>query len=191
MRHNGDHRVRHHGQPATQARRLDAHGEARHAGQAGALCVWLGAEDRGRGRQNIAARRHLAGELLVRGQWIVDGYYKDEKSTFVNGWFPTGDIATIDEHGIMQIRDRSKDVIKSGGKWISSINQKSAAMGHSAVAMSAVYVEKVEILEYLETQVAHWWLPDDIIFLKSIPLGGTGKVIKGDLRKHYHGAFNL
>jgi acyl-CoA synthetase (AMP-forming)/AMP-acid ligase II len=78
------------------------------------------------------------GELMVRGQWIVTGYYKGETSPLVDGWFPTGDIATIDAHGVMQIRDRAKDVIKTGGEWISSIDLESAAMGHPAVAMAAV-----------------------------------------------------
>jgi len=78
------------------------------------------------------------GELMVRGQWIVTGYYKSETSPLVDGWFPTGDIATIDAQGVMQIRDRAKDVIKTGGEWISSIDLENAAVGHPAVAMAAV-----------------------------------------------------
>ena len=78
------------------------------------------------------------GELMVRGQWIMAAYYKGEKSPLVDGWFPTGDIATIDADGVMQIRDRTKDVIKTGGEWISSIDLESAAVGHPAVAMAAV-----------------------------------------------------
>ena len=152
------------------------------------------------------------GELMVRGQWIVSSYYKADASPLVDGWFPTGDIATIDAHGVMQIRDRAKDVIKTGGEWISSIDLENAAMGHPAVAMAAVIgvkhpkwderpllfivrkpgktVEREEILAFLAERVAKWWVPDDVIFLESLPVGGTGKVQKGDLRKQYGGVFN-
>ena len=152
------------------------------------------------------------GELLVRGQWIVQSYYKAEASPLVDGWFPTGDIATIDAHGVMQIRDRAKDVIKTGGEWISSIDLENAAMGHPAVAMAAVIgvkhpkwderpllfvvrkpgkaVEREEILAFLTERVAKWWVPDDVIFLDALPVGGTGKVQKNDLRKQYGGVFS-
>ncbi len=152
------------------------------------------------------------GELMVRGQWIVERYYKAEKTALVDGWFPTGDIATIDAQGTMQIRDRTKDVIKTGGEWISSIDLENAAIGHPAVAMAAVIgvkhpkwderpllfivrkpgqtVEKQEILDFLATKVAKWWVPDDVVFLESLPVGGTGKVQKNDLRKEYGGVFS-
>ena len=151
------------------------------------------------------------GELMVRGQWIVSGYYKGERSPLQDGWFPTGDVATIDADGVMQIRDRAKDVIKTGGEWISSIDLESAAMGHPAVAMAAVIgvkhpkwderplmfvvrkpgqsAEKEDILAFLAERVAKWWVPDDVVFLESLPVGGTGKVQKGDLRKQYGGVF--
>lgn len=152
------------------------------------------------------------GELLVRGQWIVTGYYKGETSPLVDGWFPTGDIATIDAQGVMQIRDRAKDVIKTGGEWISSIDLESVAIAHPAVAMAAVIgvkhpkwderpllfivrkpgqaLEREEILAFLTERVAKWWVPDDVIFLDALPVGGTGKVQKGDLRKQYGGVFS-
>jgi len=152
------------------------------------------------------------GELMVRGQWIVERYFKAEKTALVDGWFPTGDIATIDAQGTMQIRDRTKDVIKTGGEWISSIDLENAAIGHPAVAMAAVIgvkhpkwderpllfivrkpgqtIEKQEILDFLATQVAKWWVPDDVVFLESLPVGGTGKVQKNDLRKDYGGVFS-
>ena len=152
------------------------------------------------------------GELMVRGQWIVERYFKADKTALVNGWFPTGDIATIDAQGTMQIRDRTKDVIKTGGEWISSIDLENAAVGHPAVAMAAVIgvkhpkwderpllfivrkpgqsVEKQEILDFLATKVAKWWVPDDVVFLESLPVGGTGKVQKNDLRKEYGGVFS-
>ena len=152
------------------------------------------------------------GELMVRGQWIVERYFKAEQTALVDGWFPTGDIATIDAQGTMQIRDRTKDVIKTGGEWISSIDLENAAIGHPAVAMAAVIgvkhpkwderpllfivrkpgqtVEKQEILDFLATKVAKWWVPDDVVFLESLPVGGTGKVQKNDLRKDYGGVFS-
>jgi acyl-CoA synthetase (AMP-forming)/AMP-acid ligase II len=152
------------------------------------------------------------GELMVRGQWIIQGYFKGEKSPLIDGWFPTGDIATIDAQGLMQIRDRTKDVIKTGGEWISSIDLENAAVGHPAVAMAAVIgvkhpkwderpllfvvrkpgqaLEKEEILAFLAERVAKWWVPDDVVFLESLPVGGTGKVQKNDLRKDYGGVFS-
>ena len=151
------------------------------------------------------------GELMVRGQWILERYYKSEATALVDGWFPTGDIATIDPQGIMQIRDRTKDVIKSGGEWISSIDLENAAVGHPAVAMAAVIgvkhpkwderpllfivrkpgqnLEKQEILDFLSSRVAKWWVPDEVMFIDTLPVGGTGKVQKGDLRKQYGGVF--
>ncbi len=152
------------------------------------------------------------GELMVRGQWIIQSYFKGEKSPLIDGWFPTGDIATIDAKGLMQIRDRTKDVIKTGGEWISSIDLENAAVGHPSVAMAAVIgikhpkwderpllfivrkpgqaLEKEEILTFLATRVAKWWVPDDVVFLESLPVGGTGKVQKNDLRKDYGGVFS-
>jgi fatty-acyl-CoA synthase len=152
------------------------------------------------------------GELMVRGHWILASYFKGEKSPLVDGWFPTGDIATISSDGTMQIRDRTKDVIKSGGEWISSIDLEGAAAGHPAVAMAAVIgikhpkwderpllfivrkvgasLEREEILKFLENKVAKWWVPDDVVFLESLPVGGTGKVQKGELRKNYGSIFS-
>ncbi len=152
------------------------------------------------------------GELMVRGQWIVSSYYKGEQSPLVDGWFPTGDIATIDAQGVMQIRDRTKDVIKTGGEWISSLELESAAIAHPAVAMAAVIgvkhpkwderpllflvpkpghaVTKDEILAFIGERVPKWWVPDDVVFLDALPVGGTGKVQKGDLRKQYGGVFS-
>ncbi|MCY7308869.1 MAG: long-chain-fatty-acid--CoA ligase [Rhodoferax sp.] len=152
------------------------------------------------------------GELMVRGQWIVSAYYKGGQSPLVDGWFPTGDIATIDAEGVMQIRDRAKDVIKTGGEWISSIDLESAAAAHPAVAMAAVIgvkhpkwderplmfvvrkpgqdVTREELLVFLAERVAKWWVPDDVVFLDALPVGGTGKVQKADLRKQYGGVFS-
>jgi fatty-acyl-CoA synthase len=147
------------------------------------------------------------GELMVRGQWIVDNYHKADKSALVNGWFPTGDIATISSDGIMHIRDRSKDVIKSGGEWISSIDMENAAMSHPHIAMAAVIgvkhpqwderpllllvlkpemsLGKQEVKDFLSERVAKWWIPDEVLFVNSLPVGGTGKVQKNELRNKY------
>jgi len=147
------------------------------------------------------------GELMVRGQWTVSGYYKSDLSPLAAGWFPTGDIATIDAAGTMQIRDRAKDLIKTGGEWISSIDLENVAAGHPAVATAAVIgvkhpkwqerpllfvvrkpgftLERDDILEFLSKQVARLWVPDEVIFLESLPVGGTGKVQKAVLRQKY------
>ena len=151
------------------------------------------------------------GELMVRGQWIIERYFKASQSALVDGWFPSGDIATIDAQGVMSIRDRTKDVIKSGGEWISSIDLENAAIGHPAVASAAVIgvkhpkwderplllvvrkpghtLEKDEILEFLKERVAKWWLPDEVVFIDALPVGGTGKVKKSELRQMYGGVF--
>ncbi|UUZ64596.1 fatty-acid--CoA ligase [Polaromonas sp. P1-6] len=149
-----------------------------------------------------------SGELMVRGPWIIANYFKGEGSgPLVNGWFPTGDVSTIDPDGYMQITDRSKDVIKSGGEWIGSIDLENIAMSHPAVAMAAciaarhpkwderpllVVVKKPgqalmrdELLGFYEGKIAKWWTPDDVVFVDSIPLGATGKMQKNLLRKAY------
>ena len=151
------------------------------------------------------------GELMIRGQWIVDRYHKADKPALVDGWFPTGDIATIAPDGVMQIRDRTKDVIKSGGEWISSIDLENAAIAHPAVAMAAVigvkhpkWDERPLLLvvlksgqaltaeamtEFLAQRVAKWWVPDRVVFVDSLPVGGTGKVQKAELRARYGDIF--
>jgi 3-(methylthio)propionyl---CoA ligase len=152
------------------------------------------------------------GELLVRGQWVVNGYYKSAISPLVDGWFPTGDIATIDSSGLMQIRDRVKDLIKTGGEWISSIDLENTAIAHPAVAAAAVIgvkhpkwqerpllfvvrkpghdLQADDILAFLAERLARWWVPDEVIFLESLPLGGTGKVQKAALREKYGNVFD-
>jgi len=149
------------------------------------------------------------GDLLVRGPWITSGYFKGEGGNVLRegGWFPTGDVATLDPDGYMQITDRSKDVIKSGGEWISSIDLENAAMAHPAVAEAAVIgvahpkwderpllivqkkadveVDKTELIEFLGSRVAKWWLPDDVQFVEAIPHTATGKILKTRLRDDF------
>ena len=146
------------------------------------------------------------GDLLVKGSWIVSDYFRPEGgSPLVGGWFPTGDVATIDPDGYMQITDRSKDVIKSGGEWISSIDVENIAVAHPAVAMAACIgifhpkwderpiiavvkkpgseVTREELLKFYEGKIAKWQVPDDVVFIEAIPLGGTGKMQKAKLRE--------
>ena len=151
------------------------------------------------------------GELLVRGPWIIGGYYNDPEATAAAfddaGWFRTGDVAKIDTEGYMQIVDRSKDVIKSGGEWISSIDLENVAVGHPGVAEAAVIgvahakwgerplliilptqdakPSAKEILDYLNGKVANWWLPDDVAFVDELPHTATGKVSKLTLRQQF------
>jgi fatty-acyl-CoA synthase len=146
------------------------------------------------------------GDLLVKGPWITSEYFKGEGGpVMVDGWFPTGDVATIDADGYMHITDRSKDVIKSGGEWISSIDVENIAMAHPAVAMAACIgikhpkwderpiiavmrkldaeVSREGLLAFYVGKIAKWQIPDDVIFVDAIPLGGTGKMQKSKLRE--------
>lgn len=146
------------------------------------------------------------GELQLRGPWIIREYYNDERSheAFHDGWFKTGDVASIDVDGYVQISDRAKDVIKSGGEWISSVELENAIMGHPAVLEAAVVglpherwqerplacvvrkpgqaLEKDDVIEYLRDRVAKWWLPADVVFLEAIPKTSVGKFAKRALR---------
>lgn len=150
------------------------------------------------------------GRLLVKGPWVVERYYRSEASALdADGWFDTGDVATIDALGYMQIVDRSKDVIKSGGEWISSIDLENAAVGAAGVFEAAVIgvahpkwderpllivvkkpgasVSKASILAHLTGHVAKWWLPDDVVFVEALPHTATGKLLKTELRRQYSG----
>ena len=149
------------------------------------------------------------GSLKVRGPWVLSDYFKAEPGTTLeeDGWFETGDVATIDERGFMAITDRTKDVIKSGGEWISSIDLENTAINHPKVAEAAVIgvnhpkwterplllvqakegeeLSKDEILQWYKGKVAKWWIPDDVVFVDSLPHTATGKIQKFELRKTY------
>jgi fatty-acyl-CoA synthase len=155
------------------------------------------------------------GDLLVRGPWVVREYYRGEGGNPLktaddgSAWFPTGDVATIDADGYMHITDRSKDVIKSGGEWISSIEIENIAVSHPAVAMAACIaarhprwderpllvvmkkpgaeVTREQLLAHYDGKVAKWQVPDDVVFVESIPLGATGKMLKAKLREQFAG----
>ena len=153
-----------------------------------------------------------SGELQVRGPWIAAEYYNDERSpeSFTeDGWLKTGDVAVIDAHGYMRLVDRTKDVIKSGGEWISSVDLENELMGHPKVAEAAVIgvphpkwaerplacvvvkpgeeLTKDDVLAFLDGRVAKWWLPDDVVFVDEIPKTSVGKFSKKDLRDKFAG----
>ena len=153
------------------------------------------------------------GNLLVRGPWVLREYFRGEGGDPLvydeqgRGWFPTGDVATIDAQGYMQITDRSKDVIKSGGEWISSIDLENLALSHPAVANAAVIgvahpkwderpllivalkpgaqATREEMIAFYDGKIAKWWTPDDVQFVEAIPLGATGKILKTRLREQF------
>jgi fatty-acyl-CoA synthase len=151
------------------------------------------------------------GELQIRGPWITSGYYNDPRSedAFMDGWFRTGDVATVDAEGYIQIMDRTKDLVKSGGEWISSVDLENAIMAHPKVMEAAVIgvfhpkwqerpiaciaplpqykdqITKLEILDFLASRVAKWWLPDDIVFIEAVPKTSVGKFNKRALRQQF------
>ncbi len=157
------------------------------------------------------------GELLLQGPWIADGYYNDERSeqAFIDGWFHTGDVVTVDEEGTIKIVDRTKDLVKSGGEWISSVDIENALMAHEAIFEASVvaiphpewqerpiacivlndgYEDKVSketFITYLEPQFPKFWLPDDILFLQEIPKTSVGKFLKRQLREQVKAHYQL
>jgi fatty-acyl-CoA synthase len=148
------------------------------------------------------------GDLQVRGPWVIQSYFKGEGGDpLKGGWFPTGDVCTIDPDGYIQITDRSKDVIKSGGEWISSIDLENIAVAHPAIAEAAVIgvkhpkwderpivvavkkagqeVSRDELIKFYEGKIAKWWMPDDVVFVSAIPHTATGKIQKTALRDQF------
>jgi acyl-CoA synthetase (AMP-forming)/AMP-acid ligase II len=147
------------------------------------------------------------GDLLVRGPWVLKRYFKEQSDPLRDGWFPTGDVGTMDPDGYFHITDRSKDVIKSGGEWISSIDLENIAIAHPAIAEAAVIgvphpkwderpvvvavkkpgqdVSKEELLRFYEGKVVKWWMPDDVVFVPELPHTATGKLSKLTLRQQF------
>jgi len=166
--------------------------ELRVVGDDGSVLPWDGAS---------------VGELQIRGPWITAGYYDDDRNAeaFDDGWFRTGDVVTIDADGYVKIQDRAKDVIKTGGEWISSVELENAIMGHPDVAEAAVIglphpkwqerplacvvrrpgagVTRDDLLDFVRPQVAKWWVPDDVVFVDELPKTSVGKFAKRVLRK--------
>ena len=165
----------------------------------------------GRDGQDLPHDGKSVGELKVRGNWVISGYFKGEGGVVVDadGWFGTGDVATIDGDGYVQLTDRLKDVIKSGGEWISSIEIENLVVSHPEVFEAAVIAishpvwqerplllvqpkpgcqpSKQSILDFLSSKIAKWWMPDDVVFVESLPHTATGKLLKTELRERYHG----
>ncbi len=158
--------------------------------------------------QELPWDNSATGDLYVRGPWIINTYFKNEGGNPLReGWFPTGDVAKITPEGYMVITDRSKDVIKSGGEWIGSIDLENIAMAHPAVAMAACIaakhpkwderpllvvvkkpgaeVTREELIAFYDGKIAKWWTPDDVVFVDAIPLGATGKMQKIKLREQF------
>lgn len=158
----------------------------------------------------VAADGQAQGEIQAKGAWIAASYYDDPRSpeSFTeDGWLKTGDVATIDEHGYMRIVDRTKDVVKSGGEWISTVELENEIMAHPKVAEAAVIgvrhpkwqerplacvvvregeeLTAAEVIEFLDGKVAKWWLPDDVVFVAEIPKTSVGKFSKKDLRTQF------
>lgn len=147
------------------------------------------------------------GELKIRGHWVCENYFKGTSAVDAEGWMSTGDVSTIDAQGYMQITDRTKDVIKSGGEWISSIEIENIMVGHESVQEACVIgvahekwqerplmfvvttkeVEKQALLDFLKGKIADWWMPDDVVFVHELPHTATGKLDKKVLRAEYEG----
>ncbi|MFW1858895.1 long-chain-fatty-acid--CoA ligase [Acinetobacter defluvii] len=164
--------------------------------------------DEENGTHEVVRDGHSTGNLQVKGHWIIESYYgKPNNALTTDGWFDTGDIASINEDGYLLLSDRAKDLIKSGGEWISSVELENIAMSHPEIAMAAVIaathpkwderpvviaikqqgsdVTEEDILNYYADKIAKWQIPDKVIFVDSIPLTGTGKMLKKDLRDQY------
>lgn len=164
--------------------------------------------DEENGTNEVARDGHTTGNLQVKGHWIIDSYYgKSSNALSADGWFDTGDIATINEDGYLLLSDRAKDLIKSGGEWISSVELENIAMNHPEIAMAAAIaaqhpkwderpiviaikhkdsqITEQDLLDYYSDKIAKWQIPDKVIFVDSIPLTGTGKMLKRDLRELY------
>jgi acyl-CoA synthetase (AMP-forming)/AMP-acid ligase II len=167
------------------------------------------ADDRG---NELPRDGKSAGRLMVRGPWIISGYYRDEKPLLHDGWFDSGDIAVVDDDNTVRLTDRAKDVIKSGGEWISSIDVENLAMGCPGVAEAAVVgiphpkweerpllvvvplagaaLTAQSIAAHLEGKIAKWWMPDDVVFVDALSYGATGKIQKMELRRRFAGHYS-
>ncbi|MCY0887586.1 MAG: long-chain fatty acid--CoA ligase [Alicyclobacillaceae bacterium] len=198
------------GYPKTAERNLPAPDKYRYRAKTGLILPGLEMRIVDELGNPVAHDGKQMGELLLRGPWVLGRYYKDEQKSaeaFVDGWFRTGDIVTLDERGYLQVVDRTRDLIKSGGEWISSVDLENALMSHPAVAEAAVIaiphekwqerplacvvvakgasIKAEELLEFLSQRVAKWWLPDQLVFVDEIPKTSVGKFSKKTLREQY------
>ncbi|MFK7754659.1 MAG: AMP-binding protein, partial [Sedimentitalea sp.] len=157
---------------------------------------------------NLPHDGQAQGDLLVKGHWVLDSYFMQEGGSILSdGWFATGDVATLDPDGYLTIKDRSKDIIKSGGEWISSVELENIAMAHPKLANAAVIgvahakwderpvlvavpgegedPSEAELLAFFDGKIAKWQVPDKVVFIDALPLNATGKVLKRDLRDQF------
>ena len=164
--------------------------------------------DQEKGTSVLARDGHTTGNLQIKGHWIIDEYFgKNQSALTADGWFDTGDIASLNEDGFLFLSDRAKDLIKSGGEWISSVELENIAMGHPEISMAAVIaathpkwderpvlvaiktqesqITEQELLDFYIDKIAKWQIPDSVIFVEAIPLSGTGKMLKKDLREKF------
>ena len=164
--------------------------------------------DQENGTNTLARDGHTTGNLQIKGHWIIDEYFgKNQSALTADGWFDTGDIASLNEDGFLFLSDRAKDLIKSGGEWISSVELENIAMGHPEISMAAVIaathpkwderpvlvaiktqesqITEQELLDFYIDKIAKWQIPDSVIFVEAIPLSGTGKMLKKDLREKF------
>ncbi|MEX0367884.1 MAG: long-chain-fatty-acid--CoA ligase [Ruegeria sp.] len=155
----------------------------------------------------------IQGDLMVRGHWVLTSYFHmEDQALLQDGWFATGDVATLDADGYMTIRDRSKDIIKSGGEWISSVELENIAVAHPKLATAAVVgvphpkwderpllvavkaegeePSEAELLKFFDGKIADWQVPDKVVFVEALPLNATGKVLKRNLREQFSGALS-
>ena len=192
-----------------RARRRARRAAARRAAQARTLHAAGRVEAARRRWQRRSARRKTAGALWVRGPAVTGSYYRVDEAlpVFKDGWFHTGDVCTMDEYGYLQLVDRSKDLVKSGGEWISSVDLENTIMGHPAIKEAAVIglphpkwverpvavavlregknVDEASLQAWIGERVVKWMIPDRVIFVDAIPRTGVGKFLKRDLRDQY------
>ncbi len=170
--------------------------------------VELRLTDAEKGTHEVARDGQTTGNIQIKGLWVIERYFgKTESALTADGWFDTGDIASLNEDGYIKLSDRSKDLIKSGGEWISSVELENIAMGHPQIAMAAAIaaqhpkwderpvliaikkpdsqLTEADLLEYYDDKIAKWQIPDRVVFVDTIPLSGTGKMLKKDLRELY------
>lgn len=194
-------------QPSRKAAALPAEARMRHKAMQGRPIYGVDVKIADESGAELPRDGKTSGRFMVRGPWIISGYFRDDKSLLEDGWFNTGDLATIDDDNYIQLTDRAKDVIKSGGEWISSIDIENLAMGCPGIAEAAVIgiahpqweerpllvvvkakdhaLTSAAVFAFLEGKIAKWWMPDDVVFVDALVYGATGKVQKMELRKTF------
>jgi fatty-acyl-CoA synthase len=193
-------------QPSRNTVRLDAAARTRRKTMQGHPIYGVDVKIVGENGAELPRDGEASGRFMVRGPWVISGYFRDDKPLLEDGWFNTGDLALIDDDNTIQLTDRAKDVIKSGGEWISSIDIENLAMSCPGVAEAAVIgiahpqweerpllivvaadsaISAGAVLGFLDGKIAKWWMPDDVVFVDALIYGATGKVQKMELRQRF------